>query len=143
MTTAVAERLEHIWETPHSLYGRLATVDHKQVGIRYLVTAFVFLALGGVEAALMRAQLSRPGLHLLSPAAYNQIFSLHGVTMIFWYASPILSGFGNYLIPLLIGARDMAFPRLNAFSYWTFVLSGVFLYASPLLGQAPISSGMR
>jgi cytochrome c oxidase subunit I len=137
MTTAVVERLEHIWETPHSLYGRLATVDHKQVGIRYLVTAFVFLALGGVEAALMRAQLSRPGLHLLSPAAYNQIFSLHGVTMIFWYASPILSGFGNYLIPLLIGARDMAFPRLNAFSYWTFVLSGLFLYASPLLGQAP------
>ena len=137
MGTAVVERLTEIWESPPSLYGSLATVDHKVVGKRYLVTAFVFLLLGGIEAAVLRAQLARPGQHLVSPEVYNQIFSLHGITMLFWYASPMLSGFGNYLVPLLIGARDMAFPRLNAFSYWTFVLSGVFLYASPFLGQAP------
>jgi cytochrome c oxidase subunit I len=134
---SAAERLAQIWETPHTLYGALATVDHKQVGKRYLVTAFVFLILGGIEAALLRAQLARPGMRLLSPEAYNQIFSMHGITMLFWYASPILSGFGNYLVPLMIGARDMAFPRLNAFSYWTFLFSGIFLYASPFLGAAP------
>jgi heme/copper-type cytochrome/quinol oxidase subunit 1 len=134
---SAAERLAQIWETPRTLYGALATVDHKEVGKRYLVTAFIFLVLGGIEAALLRAQLARPGQHLLSSQAYNQFFSMHGITMLFWYASPILSGFGNYLVPLLIGARDMAFPRLNAFSYWTFVFSGIFLYASPFLGAAP------
>ena len=132
-----AQRLAQIWETPRSLYGTFATVDHKKVGVRYLVTAFVFLVLGGLEAAVLRAQLARPGLHLISPAVYNQIFSMHGITMLFWYASPILSGFGNYLVPLMIGARDMAFPRLNAFSYWTFLFSGLLLYASPFLGAAP------
>jgi cytochrome c oxidase subunit 1/cytochrome c oxidase subunit I+III len=86
---------------------------------------------------VLRVQLSRPDNRLLSPEAYNQIFTLHGITMIFWYASPVLSGFGNYFIPLVIGARDMAFPRLNAFSYWTFLLSGIFLYSSLLSGQAP------
>src|SRR5262245_38876744 len=137
MSSAVAARLEEIWTAPPSLYSAVSTVDHKKVGKRYLITAFVFLALGGLEAAVLRAQLARPGQHLVSPEMYNQIFSLHGITMIFWYASPILSGFGNYLVPLLIGARDMAFPRLNAFSYWTFLLSGLFLYVSPFLGQAP------
>jgi cytochrome c oxidase subunit 1/cytochrome c oxidase subunit I+III len=82
-------------------------------------------------------QLATPDAQLLSPEAYDQVFSLHGITMIFWYASPILSGFGNYFIPLVIGARDMAFPRLNAFSYWTFLFSGGFLYTSPLIGPAP------
>ena len=143
MTTAritlsgLAERLDAQWATPHTVYGWFATVDHKKIGIRYLVTAFVFLLLGGIEAALMRAQLARPNGHLLSPEAYDQLFTMHGTTMIFWYASPILSGFGNYLVPLLIGSRDMAFPRLNAFSYWSFVLSGLFVYASFLAGAAP------
>src|SRR5262249_54545788 len=121
-------RLTQLWEDPPGLRGWLATVDHKRIGIRYLVTAFTFLALGGLEAVLIRLQLIGPDRALLGPEAYNQTFSLHGITMIFWYAAPILSGFGNYFVPLLIGARDMALPRLNAFSYWTFLFSGVFLY---------------
>ena len=85
----------------------------------------------------MRIQLTRADQHFLSPEMYDQIFSMHGITMIFWYASPILSGFSVYLVPLMIGARDMAFPRLNSFTYWTYLFSGILLYMAPLLGQAP------
>jgi heme/copper-type cytochrome/quinol oxidase subunit 1 len=122
---------------PKTVRGWLSTVDHKELGLRYLVTAFVFLAVGGVEALVMRIQLSRADSTFLSPETYNQIFTMHGATMIFWYASPILSGFAIYLIPLMIGARDLAFPRLNAFTYWAYLLSGVLLYVGPLLRQAP------
>src|SRR5579871_2311684 len=119
MATALVEsRLNSLWETPKTVRGWFATVDHKELGIRYLVTAFVFLMVGGLEALLMRIQLSRPEMAVLSPEAYNQIFTMHGATMSFWYASPILSGFSVYLVPLMIGARDMAYPRLNAFTYW-------------------------
>lgn len=131
------QRLLQLWERPHTLWGWFASVDHKEIGIRYLVTAFLFLCIGGVEALLIRTQLARPEAGVLTPEAYDQIFSMHGITMIFWYASPILSGFGNYLVPMLLGSRDMAFPRLNAFSYWSFLASGGFLYASPFVGQAP------
>ena len=130
-------RLAMLWETPHSLWGAATTVDHKIVGIRYLVTAFAFLVIGGIEALIMRLQLAGSDLQLLHPEAYNQLFTMHGITMIFWYAAPILSGFANYLIPLMLGARDMALPRLNAFSYWVFLFSGIFVYASFVLGQAP------
>jgi cytochrome c oxidase subunit I len=133
----LAERLERIWSAPHTAWGWFATVDHKRIGIRYLFTAFVLLLVGGVEAVLMRLQLIGPERRLLSPEAYNQVFTMHGLTMILWYAAPVLSGFGNYLVPLLIGSRDMAFPRLNAFSYWMFLLSGLLLYVSVLFGQAP------
>ena len=136
-TAAIENRLSSLWETPKTLYGWFATVDHKELGIRYLVTAFAFLIVGGVEALLMRIQLTGSDLAFLSPEAYDQMFTMHGVTMIFWYASPILSGFAVYLVPLMIGARDMAYPRLNAFTYWTFLLSGVFLYISPFIGQSP------
>lgn len=136
-SSALADRLSSIWSDPPTLYGSLATIDHKKIGKRYLVTAFAFLLIGGVEALAMRIQLAAPNVGLLSPEAYNQIMSMHGTTMIFWYAAPILAGFGNYLVPLFIGARDMAFPRLNAFTYWTFLLSGVLLYVSPFLGMAP------
>ena len=125
--TALEGRLTELWETPKSIYGWLATVDHKELGIRYIVTALIFLVGGGIEALILRIQLAQPNLDVISPEAYNQIFTMHGVTMIFWYASPILSGFAIFLIPLMIGARDMAFPRLNAFTYWTFLLSGLFL----------------
>lgn len=135
--TTIEDRLTELWGTPKTFAGIFSTVDHKELGIRYLVTAFVFLIVGGIEALIMRLQLTRPQADFLSPEAYDQIFTLHGVTMIFWYASPILSGFAIYLIPLMIGARDLAFPRLNAFTYWTFLLSGVLLYISPCLGQAP------
>ncbi|HEX5420737.1 MAG TPA: cbb3-type cytochrome c oxidase subunit I [Gammaproteobacteria bacterium] len=141
MATTTAEvlqqRLTKIWSDSPGIVGWLGTTDHKKLGKRYLITAIAFLLAGGINALLMRSQLTVPEEHFLSPEAYNQIMSLHGTTMIFWYASPILSGFAIYLIPLMIGARDLAFPRLNAFTYWTFVLSGVLLYISPLIGQAP------
>ncbi|MGH9736789.1 MAG: cytochrome c oxidase subunit I [Candidatus Acidiferrales bacterium] len=136
-TATIEQRLEELWETPKTLYGKLSTVDHKEIGWRYIVTAMVFLVLGGVEALIMRLQLAGPNGHLLGPETYNQFYTMHGTTMIYWYAFPILAGFGNYLVPLMIGARDMAMPRLNAFSYWTFLFSGLFLYASLLLDNAP------
>src|SRR5581483_9884080 len=137
ITEAPVEALQRIWETPPTLYGHLASVDHKTIGKRYLVTALAFLVIGGVEALAMRIQLASPGQHVLTPEAYDQLFTMHGLTMILWYASPILSGFSNYIWPLLIGARDMAYPRVNALSYWTYLASGIFLYTSPFLGQAP------
>ena len=131
------QKLLRIWETAPGLYGWLATVDHKTIGIRYLCTAFLFLVLGGMEALVLRVQLAQPDLKLVSPDAYNQLFSMHGTTMMFLYALPMLSGFSNYLWPLMLGSRDMAFPRLNALSYWIFLFAGIFLYASVPLGQAP------
>jgi cytochrome c oxidase subunit I len=134
---AVDARLRVLWKSAPGLYGWFGTVDHKKIGKRYLVTAFSFLVVAGLEALVMRLQLSKPDAGVLKPEEYNQLFTLHGTTMIFWYASPILSGFANYLIPLMLGARDMAFPRLNAFTYWTFVLSGLFLYGGVPFGEAP------
>jgi cytochrome c oxidase subunit I len=136
-TPAISERLERLWERPHTVWGWFSTVDHKEIGVRYLITAFLFLIVGGIEAILIRTQLAGPDLAVLTPEAFDQVFTMHGTTMIFWYASPILSGFANYLIPLMAGARDMSYPRLNAFTYWTFLASGLLLYASPLVGQAP------
>lgn len=130
-------RLQSLWETTPGIKGFFTTVDHKEIGIRYIVTAFAFLALGGIEALFIRLQLAGPNLSLLTPAEYNQFFSTHGMTMIFLYAAPILSGFSNYLWPLLLGSRDMAFPRLNALSYWIYLASGLFLYAGFLTGNGP------
>ena len=135
--SSIANRLQRIWETRPGLIGWLSSVDHKEIGKRYLVTAFFFLLIGGLEAAIMRAQLGAPNETLLTPEQYNQLFTMHGVTMIFLYALPVLSGFSNFLWPLLLGSRDMAFPRLNALSYWVFLLAGVFLYVSFPLGKAP------
>ncbi|QPC95705.1 cytochrome c oxidase subunit I [Mesorhizobium sp. INR15] len=135
--TSTRQKLLDIWETAPGLYGWLATVDHKTIGIRYLCTAFFFLVIGGIEALAMRVQLAQPDLKILSPDAYNQLFSMHGTTMMFLYALPMLSGFSNYLWPLMLGSRDMAFPRLNALSYWVFLFAGIFLYISFPLGQAP------
>jgi cytochrome c oxidase subunit 1/cytochrome c oxidase subunit I+III len=128
-------RLLQLWETRPGWRGWLSTVDHKTIGLRYLVTAFIFLLIGGIEALIMRVQLARPNAAILTPEQYDQLFTMHGVTMIFLYALPILSGFSNYLWPLVLGGRDMAFPRLNAFSYWVFLFAGIFLYASFPLGQ--------
>ena len=130
-------RLLKLWETEPGLKGFFGTTDHKTIGLRYIVTAFIFLALGGLEALIMRLQLAGPGRSLLTPDQYNQLFSTHGMTMIFLYASPILSGFSNYLWPLLLGSRDMAFPRLNAFSYWIYLAAGLFMYAGFLSGNGP------
>jgi len=136
-SVSLHERLLRIWETRPGLLGALGSVDHKTVGKRYLVTAMAFLMVGGLEAAVMRLQLAHGDRHLVTPEQYDQLFTMHGVTMIFWYAAPMLSGFSNFLWPLLLGARDMAFPRLNALSYWTFLCSGLFLYSSALVGQSP------
>ncbi len=136
-TEWLAAKLEKIWKTKPGLFGWIATVDHKEIGIRYIVTAFAFLVIGGIEALILRVQLAQPEMRTISPAAYDQIFSMHGITMIFLYALPILSGFSNYLFPLVLGSRDMAFPRLNAFSYWVYLASGLFMYASFLIGAAP------
>jgi cytochrome c oxidase subunit I len=132
-----AQRLENLWKEPGGLFGFLSSVDHKKIGKRYLVTALAFLIVGGLEALAMRLQLAKPEAHVMGPETYNQVFTMHGTTMIFWYAAPVLSAFGNFLIPLMLGSRDMAYPRLNALSYWTFVLSGMFLYVAPLVSLAP------
>jgi cytochrome c oxidase subunit 1/cytochrome c oxidase subunit I+III len=119
------------------LFGWVATLDHKRVGILYLLTALVFFAAGGVEALLMRIQLARPNNTFLSPDVYDQMFTMHGTTMIFLVVMPTLIGLANYLVPLMIGARDMAFPRLNALSYWLLPCGGFLLHFSLLAGGAP------
>jgi len=136
-TPELARKLDGIWTSGSGVLGWLSSVDHKSIGIRYIVTAFIFLLMGGVEALVMRVQLARPDQHFLTPEQYNEFFTMHGVSMIFWYASPILSGISNYIWPLLLGSRDMAFPRLNALSYWIYLFSGIFLYASFAAGVAP------
>jgi len=118
-------------------YRWTTTLDHKKIGILYLWTTLFFFAVGGMEAMLIRIQLSSPGNSLLSPEVYNQIFTMHGTTMVFLVVMPVLIGFANYLVPLMIGARDMAFPRLNAFSYWLYLLGGILLHVSFLAGGAP------
>ena len=115
----------------------LTTVDHKKIGIMYGVASFVFFLVGGLEALLIRVQLARPDQAVLDPAAYNQIFTMHGVTMVFFVVMPLSAAFINYLVPLMIGARDVAFPRLNAYSFWVWLAGGLFIYSSFVLGGAP------
>jgi len=119
------------------LFSWVSTVDHKRIGILYLLTSTLFFLIGGVEALLIRLQLAVPRSTFLSPDAYNQIFTMHGTTMIFLVVMPALVGFANYFVPLMIGARDMAFPRLNAMSYWFFLCGGLLLYFSFFAGGAP------
>src|ERR1700761_4870741 len=133
----LADQLQKMWQTAPGIGGWLSTVDHKEIGLRYIVTAFAFLIAGGVEALIFRLQLSWSNLHLLTPEQYDQLFTMHGMTMIFLYAGPVLSGFSNYLWPLLLGSRDMALPRLNALSYWIYVFAGLVLYASFAIGFGP------
>ena len=136
--SAAATRLEQLWETKPGIIGWLGTVDHKRLGKRYIVTAFLFLAFGGIEALLMRLQLAQPNQSLISPKEYNELFSMHGINMMFLYAQPVLTGFSVYLFPLLLGTRDLAFPRLNAFSYYLYLFAAVFIDVSPwLLDTAP------
>ena len=108
----------------------LVTVDHKRIGIMYIATSLFFFVLGGILAVLMRAQLATPNETLLTKNSYNEVLTMHGTTMIFLVVVPILAGFANYLVPLMIGARDVAFPRLNALSYWLYLLGGIVLWGS-------------
>jgi cytochrome c oxidase subunit I+III len=121
-------RLQQTWEPERGFRAWLKAVNHKSVGKRYVLTALVFFLLGGLEAGLMRLQLSRPENELIGPDRYNQIFSMHGSTMMFLFAVPIMTAVGIYLVPLMIGARNIAFPRLNAMGYWVYLLGGAFLY---------------
>ncbi len=119
----------------------ITTVDHKRIGILYIVTAFGFFVLGGVMALIMRLQLAQANLDIVTKDTYNGLFTLHGTTMIFLFIVPVLAGFGNYLVPLMIGAKDMAFPRLNAMSYWFFLAGGLVLMGSFFADGGPAQAG--
>jgi cytochrome c oxidase subunit 1 len=123
------------------LHDWVATVDHKKLGIMYILYALVFLVIGGIEATIMRIQLIVPHNHFVSPQVFNEMFTMHGTTMIFFVAMPIMFGFANYLLPLMIGARDMAFPRLNAWSFWLAAFGGLLLYFSFIGGNGLYGAG--
>ena len=117
-----------------TLYQWVATVDHKRLGLMYIVTALLFLVIAGLMASVMRLQLAFPNNHVVGPETFNRLFTMHGTTMVFLVGMPFVAGLSNYLVPLMIGARDMAFPRLNAFGYWIFLFGGLLLYFSYIGG---------
>ena len=119
------------------LWSWITTVDHKRIGILYGVSALVFFIVGGLEALIIRLQLARPHAGVVSAETFNALFTMHGTTMVFLAIMPFSAAFFNYMIPLMIGARDVAFPRLNALSFWIFLLGGLFLNASFLVGAPP------
>ncbi|HUO60675.1 MAG TPA: cbb3-type cytochrome c oxidase subunit I, partial [Candidatus Acidoferrales bacterium] len=123
------------------LHDWVVTVDHKKIGLMYMGYGTLFLLIAGLEAILIRVQLFVPNNTFLSPQSFNRMFTLHGTTMVFFAGMPILFGFGNYLVPLMIGARDMAFPRLNAFSFWISAFAGLLLYYSLVGGVGLAGAG--
>jgi cytochrome c oxidase subunit I len=123
-------RAHRVEPSERSWASWITTTDHKRIGIMYMVTTFVFFCLGGVEALMMRLQLGAPDNTVVTPQIYNQLFTMHGTTMIFLFVVPMMAGLANYFVPLMIGARDMAFPRLNALSYWLLLAGGIVFYAS-------------
>jgi cytochrome c oxidase subunit I len=133
----LAALLLRLWRTPSGWLGALTSVDHKVIGRRYILTAFAFLILGGLLAVLMRLQLAGAERKLLSPDLYNQVFTLHGSTMMFLFAVPVMEAFAVYFVPLMVGTRNIAFPRLNAFSYWMFLFGGCFLWIAFMFNVGP------
>jgi cytochrome c oxidase subunit I len=138
VTTPGREAAKPLFDRVHEW---ITTVDHKRLGILYIVYALIFLVIGGIEATIMRIQLAVPHNHFVSPQVFNRMFTMHGTTMIFFAAMPIVFGFANYFVPLMIGARDMAFPRLNAFSFWMSAFGGIILYFSFLGGSGLYGAG--
>jgi cytochrome c oxidase subunit I+III len=134
---ALEAALAETWRTPPGIWGALATVDHKIIGRRYIFTAFAFLALGGVLAILMRLQLAQPEARVIGPDRYNQIFTMHGANMMFLFAVPVMEAVAVYLVPLMVGTRNIAFPRLNAFSYWIYLAGGLLLWIAFALDMGP------
>ena len=134
MTEAIQEKkFLTVFKRPSSsegVWSWITTVDHKRIGIMYGYAAFFFLLFGGLEALLLRIQLARPDNNFLSAAEYSAMFTMHGTTMVFLAIMPISAAFFNYLLPLQIGARDVAFPRLTALSYWLWIFGGLFLYST-------------
>jgi cytochrome c oxidase subunit I len=133
----LAARLEKSWSRPPGFVGWLATVDHKEIGRRYIVTALIFLALGGFLAVLMRLQLARPDNNLISASRFNELFTMHGSTMMFLFAVPVMEGVAVFIIPLMLGTRSTGFPRLNAFSYYMYLFGGLMLWGAFALNIAP------
>jgi cytochrome c oxidase subunit 1 len=131
--TELSTRLALVWGTPGGIIGALSSVDHKVVGRRYIVTAFAFLFLAGIAAVAMRIQLARAENTLIGPDLYNQLFTMHGTTMMFLFAVPVMEAFAVYLVPLMVGTRNIAFPRLNAFSYWVYVSGGLMIWVAFML----------
>jgi cytochrome c oxidase subunit 1 len=134
---ALATRLDRTWGRPPGIIGWLSTVDHKEIGRRYIVTALIFLALGGALAAVMRLQLAVPDNNLVGAARYNEIFTMHGSTMMFLFAVPVMEGVALYVIPLMVGTRSTTFPRLNAYSYFLYLFGGLMLWGAFLLNIGP------
>jgi cytochrome c oxidase, subunit I len=126
-------RLARTWGTKRGLIGALSTVDHKIIGRRYIITAFLFLFLAGLAAVAMRLQLARPESRLIGPDLYNQLFTMHGTTMMFLFAVPVMEAFAVYLVPLMVGTRNIAFPRLNAFSYYVYLFGGLLIWVAFML----------
>jgi len=133
----VKRALATTWSTQPGLWGALSTVDHKVIGRRYVATAFVFLALGGVLSLLMRLQLAQPEARFIGPDRYNQIFTMHGSNMMFLFAVPVMQAMAVYLVPLMVGTRNIAFPRLNAFSYWIYLAGGLLLWIAFVVDAGP------
>jgi cytochrome c oxidase subunit 1 len=133
----VRARLSATWREKSGLWGWLTSTNHKSIAKRYIVTALIFFALGGLEAGMMRMQLSRPENRFVGPDLYNQIFTMHGSTMMFLFAVPVMEAVGLYLVPLMIGTRNVAFPRLNALGYWMYLGGGLFLYGAFFLNTGP------
>src|SRR3954447_11449472 len=134
---ADAAALELTWADKPGLWGWLTAVDHKTIAKRYIFTAFLMFIAGGIEAALMRMQLSRPENTLIGPDRYNQLFTVHGTTMMFLFAVPIMTAMGLYFVPLMVGARSIAFPRLNAFGYYSYLVGVLFMYVSLFINMGP------
>jgi cytochrome c oxidase subunit I+III len=129
--------LERVWSTPPGFVGWLTSASHKSVSLRYIVAAFGFFALGGALAALMRLQLAWPEMRVLGPDLYNQVFTMHGSTMMFLFAVPVMEAFGTYLVPLMIGTRNVAFPRMNNFGFYTYVIGGLLIWVAFVLNVGP------
>ena len=134
---AASERTS-AWEVVHDW---VTTVDHKKLGVMYIASALVFFLIAGFEATLMRIQLAVPNNDFLTPNTFNRLFTMHGTTMVFLVGMPMFFGFANYLTPLMIGARDLAFPRMNAFGFWLFLFGGMLLYFSFLGGDGLYGAG--
>jgi len=136
-TTAAAAPTHAATHEKSGLWSWITTVDHKRIAVLYFFTAFFFFLVGGIEAFVIRLQLAHPNGHVVSAQFYNSLFTMHATTMIFLALMPLSVAFFNFVVPLQIGARDVAFPRLNAFSYWVFLLGGIFMNLSFFLGGAP------
>src|SRR6202050_513819 len=142
-TTNIAESFQktEALPVPSKLHEWIVTVDHKRLGIMYIATSLFFFAVAGILAALMRAQLAFPNGKLLPPQVFNRLFTVHGTTMVFLVGMPFFAAFANYLVPLMIGARDMAFPRLNAFGFWITLFGAILLYSSYIAGEGLAGHG--